>query len=519
MTKQSTHAKGGRDRRRPGVVRGIMTGSLLLATALVATTCARPVDGHPLTAKPIAWAPCKASGSDAQCGRLVVPVDYAAPGGDKAELAVVRFPATRAKIGSLVVNPGGPGGSGVQAVEGMVKTLPPKLREHFDLVGFDPRGVGKSTPSMRCNSDDENDKERAEPAIDYTPAGVERIEKEEKEYVQRCIDTLGKQFLANIGTANTVKDLDMLRAALGDDKLTFLGYSYGTFIGAKYAEAYPQHVRAIVLDGAVDPNADPSDERIRQQAGFQRAFNDYATDCAKSADCPLGTDPTKAVEVYHSLVDPLGPKSLPTSDKRGLSHSDAVTGTFEALYSPRLWRVLTRGLAELKAGSGDILLALADHYMGRNAEGRYDGFLSEEVLTAVRCVDQPAMTDHAKAVEEYRRIRELAPFASYGPVTGNAPLGTCAFWPVPPTSQPHRMSVNGLPPTLVVSTTHDPATPYQAGVDLAKQLGSTLVTFEATRHTVALEATSTCVDDIVVRYLIDPTLRVPDARCVADTPA
>jgi pimeloyl-ACP methyl ester carboxylesterase len=398
----------------------------------------------------------------------------------------------------------------VQSAVSMVAQLPPQLREHFDLVGFDPRGVGISLPAVWCNSDADNDRLRTDPQVDYSPAGVAHIENLTKEFVQRCIDKMGKGFLENVGTANVVKDLDMLRAALGDDKLTYVGYSYGTRIGGSYAEAYPQRVRAMVLDGAVDPNADPIEADIRQAEAFQKAFNDYAADCAKSPDCPLGTDPAKAVEVYHGLVDPLVNKPAATADPRGLSYSDAIVATILPLYSPGLWKHLTQGLTELKAGRGDTMLSLADLYMGRDSQGHYNN--STDVRVAVNCVDQPQIKDRTKVIEEDRRVRQVAPFMSYGQFTGDAPLNTCAFWPVPPTSQPHAISVKGLPSILVVSTTRDPATPYQAGVDLARELGGSLLTFDGTQHTVVLQG-NPCVDDIVTRYLIDLKVPAPDPRC------
>ena len=236
-------------------------------------------------------------------------------------------------------------------------------------------------------------------------------------------------------------------------------------------------MRAMILDGAVDPNADPIEADIRQAAAFQKAFDDYAADCAKDPNCPLGTDPAKAVAVYHSLIDPLVEKPAKTKDPRGLRYSDAIVGTILPLYSPNLWRHLTEGLNELKSRPrATRMLALADHVHGPRPEGHYNN--STDVRVAVNCVDEPPITDRAKVVDEDRRTREVAPFMSYGEFTGHAPLSTCAFWPVPPTSQPHELSVKGLPPILVVSTTNDPATPYQAGVDLAKQLGGTLLTFD-----------------------------------------
>ncbi len=500
----------------------VRSAVLVAATLLLVAGCSKQVDGRavisvPRPGSPIQWAPCQAAPSDesrippgAECGMLSVPVDYAKPDGDVAQIAMIRFKATGEKIGSLIINPGGPGESGVEAAASMVATLPQTVRDQFDLVGFDPRGVANSTPAVWCNSDADNDRLRADPQVDYSPEGVAHIESETKAFVQRCVDKMGKEFLANVGTTNVVKDLDAMRAALGDEKLTYLGYSYGTRIGAGYAEAYPQNVRAMILDGAVDPNADPIEANIRQAAAFQQAFDDYAADCATDPSCPLGTDPAKATDVYLSLVDPLVENPAKTKDPRGLSHSDAIVGTILPLYSPGLWRHLTQALTELKEGAGDTMLTLADLYMGRDAEGRYNN--STDVRVAVNCVDEPDVTDRAKIVEEDRRVREVAPFMSYGEFTGHAPLGTCAFWPVPPTSEPHEINVRGLPPILVVSTTNDPATPYQAGVDLARQLGGTMVTFDGTQHTVVFQG-NTCIDDIAARYLVDVTVPPPDTRC------
>lgn len=499
-------------------------GVVSAATALLLVAgCSTVVDGRAIVAvppvgTPIEWMPCQTTApSDqslippgAECGMLSVPVDYENPDGDVARLAMIRFPATGDKIASLLINPGGPGESGVEAAASLLPTLPQQVRERFDIVGFDPRGVASSTPAVWCNSDADNDRLRADPQVDYTPEGVEYIENQTKEFIDRCVDKTGEEFLANVGTVNVARDLDSMREALGDEKLTYLGYSYGTRIGATYAENFPENVRAMILDGAIDPNADPIEADIRQAAAFQTAFNDYAADCATNPNCPLGTDPAKAVDEYRDMVDALVDEPAETDDPRGLSYSDAIVGTIQTLYSPNLWRYLTQGLTELRAGRGDTMLLLADLYMRRDAQGHYNN--STDARVAVNCVDRPAVTDRDKIVEQDRRLREVSPFMSYGEFTGHAPLSTCAFWPVPPTSEPHEISVSGLPPVLVVSTTNDPATPYQAGVDLARQLGGTMVTFEGTQHTVVFQG-DTCIDDIATRYLIDVEVPPADTRC------
>jgi len=496
--------------------------ALVAAAALLIVGCGRMVEGRaviavPRPGTPLQWTSCQAAPSDetrippgAECAMLSVPVDYEKPDGEVARIALIRFKASGERIGSLVINPGGPGESGVQGAASLLASIPQPVRERFDVVGFDPRGVSSSVPPLWCNSDADNDRLRAEPEVEYTPEGVAHIEREIKEFVQRCVDKMGTEFLANIGTDSVVRDLDALRAALGDDKLTYLGYSYGTRIGAMYAEQFPGSVRAMILDGAIDPNMDPMEADVRQAAAFQQAFDDYAADCARGPDCPLGTDPAKAVDEFRSLVEPLANNPGKTSDPRGLSYSDAIIGTILTLYSPSLWPHLTQGLGELKQGRGDTMLLLADMYMGRDANGHYNN--STDVRIAVNCVDKPAVSDRAQAVEKDRRLREAAPFMSYGEFTGHAPLDTCAFWPVPPTSTPHQISVAGLPPILIVSTTNDPATPYQAGVDLARQLGGTLVTFDGTQHTVVFQGND-CVDDIAAKYVIDVTVPPSGTHC------
>ena len=237
--------------RRPIMRTTAIAAAAASVLTLGASGCGRVVEGRAVLAGPrvgesVQWDRCKpADGIDTrraagvQCGSIAVPIDYDEPDGDVADLALIRFPATGQRIGSLVINPGGPGESGIEAAVSMLDSLPAQIRERFDFVGFDPRGVGSSTPQLWCNSDADNDRLRADPEVDYTPAGVEHIENETKAFVQRCVDKMGKEFLANIGTVNVAKDLDAIRAALGDDKLTYLGYSYGTRIGAAYAEAFP----------------------------------------------------------------------------------------------------------------------------------------------------------------------------------------------------------------------------------------------------------------------------------------
>lgn len=448
----------------------------------------------------------------ARCGMVDVPVDYAKPDGPQAQLAVIRVPASGDRIGALMVNPGGPGASAVDTVAGMALNLADTdIDRRFDLVGFDPRGVGHSTPQVRCRSDAEFDAYRREPMTDYSPAGVARIEQLYEQIAQNCVDRTGREFLANVGTASTARDMDVVRAALGESQINYLGYSYGTELGAEYAEQFGDRVRAMVLDGAVDPSSDPIAENIRQLAGFQTAFDDYAADCARSVDCPLGQDPTQFVSRYHQLVDPLVEQPGRTSDPRGLSYQDAITGTVNALYTQRYWKFLTSGLLGLQRGTdaGDLLL-LADDYQERDAAGRYSN--QQDAFTAIRCVDSPYPSDPAVWADADRQARAAAPFMAYGEFTGFAPRDACAMWPVPPTSAPHDVTSPGPGKVVVVSTTHDPATPYQAGVDLAREMDASLITFNGTQHTVVFNGDA-CVDSAVVAFFVGSTPPPLNLQC------
>ncbi|BBZ43551.1 carboxylesterase B [Mycobacterium parmense] len=448
----------------------------------------------------------------AQCSTVSVPVDYDNPGGAQAKLAVIRVRATGRRLGSLLINPGGPGASAVDMVAGMSSDMEnTDIRRNFDLVGFDPRGVGHSTPSLRCRTDAEFDAYRREPMVDYSPAGVAHIESLYRQLAQQCVNRMGTPFLANVGTASAARDMDAVRAALGENQINYLGYSYGTELGTVYLEHFGNHVRTMVLDGAIDPTVDPVRENIEQMAGFQTAFNDYAADCARSPGCPLGTNPAQFVARYHALVDPLVTRPGRTSDPRGLSYADATTGTINALYTPQHWKYLTSGLLGLQRGTdaGD-LLALADDYDGRDRNGHYDN--DQDAFNAIRCVDAPTPTDSASWVAADQRIRQAAPFLSYGPFTGSAPRDLCALWPVPPTSAPHTAQAAAPGKVVVVSTTHDPATPYQSGVNLARQLGGPLITYDGTQHTAVFNGNQ-CVDTAVVRYLVLGALPPAGYRC------
>ena len=455
-----------------------------------------------------------AASPDLKCARLTVPMDYSKPDGKTVTLGLLRRKATDPshRVGTLFVNPGGPGASGVDAAASLASAVAGNdLGKRFDLVGFDPRGIGSSEPAVHCLTDAERDKQRADDIEDSSAAGIAKEAAQFRDYASKCAQRSGSDLLANIGTRDVAKDLDVMRSALGDKKLTYLGYSYGTFLGTTYAEQFPANVRALVLDGAVDPSQSPADEQVAQSAGFQKAFDQFAAWCAQRQDCALGRDASKAVQAYHDLVIPLIKNPADTGDGRKLTFGDATTATVQALYTQQLWETLNSGLVQLKRGLGATLMTMADLYDGRDTDGKYSN--EQDAFAAIQCVDNPQSKDQAADLDAERRSTAAAPFLDNGqPLPTSSPGDSCSYWPVPSTSQPHLPKVSGLPVTLVISTTNDPATPYQAGVNLANALGGFLLTYQSTQHTAFLQG-SDCVDQVGVNYLVNLKVPAADPRC------
>jgi pimeloyl-ACP methyl ester carboxylesterase len=455
-----------------------------------------------------------------QCADLTVPLAYAEPDGKQITLKVLRKPATSTtgRIGSVVINPGGPGGSGVEYAGYMgARGIGKELNGEFDIVGFDPRGVGASVPAVRCQTDAEREAARAINIRTRSQEDVDAANAVSEQIAKGCASLTGADqgidgttFLANIGTRDVAKDLDVLRAALGDQQLTYIGWSYGTSIGTQYAEQFPKNVRAMILDGALDPETDPMTRDVAQGAAFQQAFDDYAAWCAQQSACVLGTDPSKATAAYQALVRPLLDTPLPVVGGRSLSFTDATTGTNQALYSESLWKPLSAALLDLSNGDGAAMMSLADIYDGRDSKGHYSNSL--DAFLAIGCIDGLRQVDPATDDEYATKYAAAAPFQA----TGDPPKGVkdpCAYWPAQPTSTAHVPQVDGLPRILVISTTNDPATPYQAGVNLAKALGASLLTVNGTNHTAYLNIGSKCVDRIGTDYLTTLELPASDTSC------
>jgi pimeloyl-ACP methyl ester carboxylesterase len=446
------------------------------------------------------WQPCD---NGFRCARLLVPFDYARPDGRRFSLPVIKLPATdpSRRIGALVVNPGGPGGSGVQYALGARTEFPAAVRARFDIVGFDPRGVGASDPALTCMTGPELDQYFATDDEPATAAQLAVVIRESKLYAARC-EQRSAALLPYVGTQNAARDLDVLRSALGQSQLTYLGKSYGTYLGAWYAQLFPTHVRALVLDGAVDPDTPSLADDITQAEGFQVAFRSFAAWCLASAPCPLpsvnaGVTKTQAL-ITRANATPLASQ---LGDGQVADGAMLLNGIAAALYSTAYWPDLKIGLTGAFAGNGTVLVELANLLYERNPNGTYTNLADAD--TAISCLDRPWPHSLDAFQSAAAAAARVAPLFGAPIVWGSL---ACAYWPVPAYPLP-RIRAAGARPILVVGTLRDPATPYRQAQALAADLASgVLLGWDGDGHTAYGEG-SACVDTIVNDYLID--LAVP----------
>ena len=446
------------------------------------------------------------------CARLTVPIDYAKPDGDTIEIAVNRLPATdpARRVGALVINPGGPGASGVEGAYGLAADLPADLLARFDLVGFDPRGVGLSAPVV-CTTDAEKDRAFA---LDQTPdtrAEINDLIEADLAANVGCLTASGS-LLPFLSTYDAARDVDRLRQALGERELTFLGYSYGTHLGAVYAELFPTSIRAMVLDGPVNPETGFGQDGSSGSGpdGFDEAFSRFAEACAASSTCPAKPDVTALRKRVEDKAE-RDPIAASTSDRRltaGLLES-AVT---RALYDETAWPFLAVGLADADNGDASILLQLADEYVGRGVDGHYENL--DDAHHVISCADLADRLDPA-------RVREDAAALAVPP--DERDLGDVAFsaWcsGLPTSAEPFRpLHASGAPPIVVIGTKGDPATVVTNAPKLAKALGSGVsVIWDGDGHTAFPK--TTCISDLVTRYLVDLTVPKAATHCPGTDPS
>ncbi len=469
------------------------------------------------------WEPCDGG---LECATLDVPLDWSEPDGEQISLAVGRQPMTGSgtRVGSVLFNPGGPGEPGVQFLRDFLDAdrIPAGLEDHFDLVSWDPRGTGDSA-SITCTTVAELQRPDPDPTID-SAADVAAIDGLARQRLAACKAKAGDR-LTFVGTQSTVRDMDALRSALGDDQLTFVGYSYGTILGTQYARMFPERVRAMVLDGVAIAGGDPVEDTHAQGLSFEKNFGAFLDDCAARPDCEFGGgDPRKAFTALVARLE-AGARlpadySLPDDDgeRHGRSGTAGIgelyTAVIASMYSHESWALLETALAEASkptGASGFLLLALRDQLTGRQLDGTWSTLADSNV--AINCADQELRPDDADGDDRLR-----AAWSKEMPLLGSVFATStpgCFGYPAArePLTEPTAGSVNGVPPLVLVGSTGDPATPYAQAVELQKDIpGSVLVTWESEDHT-AYGRQSSCLDPPLTAYLV--SLDVPDdgLRC------
>ena len=441
----------------------------------------------------IDWTGC----GGAECGLLEVPLDYADPAGKAIALAVLRVPATdRAKrVGQLVVNPGGPGGSGVQYAAGGAQVFGKKLTQLYDIIGFDPRGVGQSTP-LSCMDTAQTDAVIASDPDPDTPAEVAELDRLTRGFGQGCLDKSG-DLARHMSTVEAARDIDVLRDALDESKLDYFGASYGTLLGATYADLFPANVGHMVLDGAIDPSLSNEALSLGQAKGFETALRAYLADCVQQGSCVSGDGVDAGARRVRQFLDEVDARPLPTGTDRELTAGLATLGIWLPLYVKEYWPLLTAALKQAYDGNGRLLLRLADQYTSRS-DGKYSDN-SIEALYAINCLD------HDDYIQSSEVPSKFAAFDAASPTFGRSfaySLSTCASWPVKSGKSTSKLTAAGAAPIVVIGTTRDPATPYAWARGLAKQLDSgRLISRDGDGHT-GFNQGNPCVDAAVEDYLL-----------------
>ena len=443
------------------------------------------------------WKPCH---DGFYCATLRVPFDYSRPGWRQFALPVVKLPARNPaqRRGTLVINPGGPGGSGVQYALGARSEFSSVVLDHYDVVGFDPRGVGGSLPALRCMTGPALDKYFS---TDDSGGDLPALEAENKLYAQSCSRNAG-DLLPYVGSRDVARDMDVLREALGARRLTYLGKSYGTYLGTWYAALFPSHAGRMVLDGAVDPAVSGLSLDITQAEGFETAFGQFASWCRGSSGCPLGARPVPQVQALLASAT-RAPLTNDLGDGQVTDGALLLNGIASALYSKSFWPVLSTGLQDAFAGDGTVLVQLANVLMERASNGTYSNLA--DVDTAVNCLDRPWPRSISAWETAAASASRAAPLFGAALVWGSL---SCAYWPVPSYSLPSASALraSGAPPILVVGDLRDPATPYRWAVDLASDLSSgVLLGWRGEGHTSYFEGSS-CIDNAVNEYLLSGVL-------------
>jgi pimeloyl-ACP methyl ester carboxylesterase len=484
------------------------------APSLAPTPTPAPGSSEPPTpdlasfyAQQLTWESCR---GDFECATLTVPVDYRDPAGETIGLALLKDPADdlARRIGSLIVNPGGPGVPGTSYAENASAAFGKVIREDFDIVGFDPRGTGDSDP-VDCISDQELDAFTAQDPDPDTPQEAADFQAGQEQFFQGCVDN-SDSLVGHVSTVEAARDMDVLRAALGEATMLYMGASYGTQLGATYADLFPDKVGRMVLDGAVDLSIDSRQRRLEGAAGFEVALRSYVQNCVDEGDCFLGETLDDGLKTIQDLMASIDQQPLRTSDSdRQLEVGTAFYGLIYPLYAKELWPVLDQALQLALDGDGTLLLRIADAYWSRNDDGTYANN-GAEAIYAINCLDDPYSLTADQVPAQIPEFEQASP--TFGEVFAWGLMG-CHGIQVTATEKDATIDGAGAAPIVVVGTTRDPATPYQWAVHLADQLQSgVLVSRDGDGHT-GYNSGNDCVDEAVEGYLVDGTVPQDGLEC------
>lgn len=453
----------------------------------------------------LSWDSC---GDGNLCSQLTVPLDYADPSGETIEIAVLKVPASNPddRVGSLVVNPGGPGAPGTDyaANAGQVFRLP--VTDVYDVVGFDPRGTGSSA-AVDCLTDDELDEYVAEDPDPDTAEEVAQYEHWVDAFGAGCAARSG-DLAAHVTTVEAARDMDVLRAALGESELAYFGASYGTKLGATYADLFPDRVGRLVLDGAVDLSITSRELSIQQAAGFETAVRAYVQNCVDEGDCFLGDSLEEGLDRIKSFLDEVDAQPLDAGGDRLLQVGNAFYGIVLPLYSRDYWTILDQALEAGFDGDGSVLLQLSDLYNSRGPNGYTDN--SSEAIYAINCLDDPFAITADEVPANIPDFEEASP--TFGTVFAWSMM-SCGGIEVESTEPARDIRAAGAAPIVVIGTTRDPATPYEWAVNLADQLESgVLISRDGDGHT-GYNSGNDCVDEATEAYLIDGVVPEDGLSC------
>ncbi|MFD5452854.1 alpha/beta hydrolase [Streptomyces sp. NPDC003470] len=493
-----------------------LTATAVLMCALLAGCGDGSRNDGDLTEQKLAWKDCPApseaegggpapsplpDGAEWQCATMKAPLDWNDPKGDTIGLALIRARAGGAadrRIGSLVFNFGGPGGSGVTTLPAFGEDYA-TLRTRYDLVSFDPRGVGRSVP-VECLDDKQLDAYFQQDATPDDAAEREALLDNTEGFNAAC-EKHSKRMLPHVATTDAARDMDLMRQVLGDDRLYYFGISYGTELGGVYAHLFPKHVGRAVFDAVVDPTQNAEQSSLGQTKGFQLALDNYAEDCVSQVeDCPVGDSVRDVQNRIARLLKDLDRKPIPGIFPRDLTQTAATGGIAQALYSKDFWQYLTEGLEQAYDGDGRILMVLSDSLNGRSENGEYSNITAANI--SINCADDKPRYDAAYVEGRLPEFRKASPlfgdYLAWGMVS-------CTDWPVAGAADHPDVSAPGAAPILVIGNTGDPATPYEGAGRMVDALGKGVgveLTYKGQGHG-AYDSKNRCVQDAVHGYLLD----------------